>query len=57
MRKNNKQVSARGHKRHAKNVARKKRSEALKGYKDLAFRVKTMQNALTEAGLMEKREN
>ena len=57
MRKNNKQVTARGHKRHAKNVARKKRSEALKGYNDLAFRVKTMQNALTEAGLMEKREN
>jgi hypothetical protein len=48
MRKNNKEVAARGHKRHMKNVARKKRSEELKKFNDLAYRIKAMQ-AMVEA--------
>lgn len=51
MKKNNKQVAARGHKRYQKNVDRKKRSEELKKFNDLAFRVKTIQAAMKEAGL------
>ena len=43
MRKSATEHSKRGLKRHLKNVARKKRSEDLKKFNDLAYRVKTMQ--------------
>jgi translation elongation factor EF-1beta len=43
MKKNNTKVSQRGLKRHQKNVQRKKRSEELKKFNDIAFRVKTIQ--------------
>jgi hypothetical protein len=46
MRKSATEHSKRGLKRHAKNLARKKRSEDLKKFNDLAYRVKTMQAML-----------
>jgi hypothetical protein len=54
MKKNNVKVSQRGLKRDAKNKARKKRSEALKKFNDLAYRVKYMQ--ALQAQMSEKQE-
>jgi hypothetical protein len=46
MKKSNKKHSQRGLKRHQKNVERKKRSEELKEFNDLAYRVKAIQKFL-----------
>lgn len=58
MKKNNSKVSQRGLKRNMKNVQRKKRSEELKKFNDIAFRVKSIQAYMKQmeekTGLSEK---
>ena len=58
MKKNNSKVSQRGLKRHMKNVQRKKRSEELKKFNDMVFRVKSIQAYMKQmeekTGLSEK---